>query len=68
MNTHGLQYQYLVIWEFQVKPEAQFSFEQFYGPAGDWANLFRRSTDFRGTQLVRDIDRPLRYLILDRWI
>jgi heme-degrading monooxygenase HmoA len=65
MNTHGLQY--LVIWEFQVKPQAHVAFEKIYGPAGDWANLFRRSPDFRGTQLVRDIDWPLRYLILDRW-
>jgi hypothetical protein len=41
--------EYLVIWEFLVKPEAQIEFEKFYGPASDWANLFRQSPDYRGT-------------------
>ena len=58
---------YLVIWEFQVPPEAQPSFEKVYGPAGDWANFFRQSRDYRGTQLFRDLDRPGRYLTFDRW-
>jgi quinol monooxygenase YgiN len=59
--------EYLVIWEFQVKPAARLDFEKIYGPAGGWANLFRRSRDYRGTQLVCDIERPGRYLTLDRW-
>jgi heme-degrading monooxygenase HmoA len=59
--------EYLVIWEFQVKPAAQLDFEKIYGPDGAWANLFRQSPDYRGTQLVRNIDRPGRYLTLDRW-
>jgi heme-degrading monooxygenase HmoA len=58
---------YLVIWEFQVNPEAKLAFEQAYGPAGDWARLFSRSPDFRGTELLRDIDRPGRYLTFDHW-
>jgi|HubBroStandDraft_1064217.scaffolds.fasta_scaffold03106_2 quinol monooxygenase YgiN len=58
---------YLVIWEFQVKPETKLAFEQAYGPEGDWARLFRQCPDYRGTQLVRDTDRPGRYLTFDRW-
>jgi heme-degrading monooxygenase HmoA len=58
---------FIVIWEFQVAPEAQPAFEKVYGPAGDWANFFRQSPDYRGTQLFRDLDRPGRYLTFDRW-
>ena len=64
MNTH---LHYLVIWEFQVKPEAKLAFEQAYGPEGDWARLFSQSSDYRGTQLLRDSNRSGRYLTLDRW-
>ncbi|HMD16141.1 MAG TPA: antibiotic biosynthesis monooxygenase, partial [Terriglobales bacterium] len=65
MKTHSAHY--LVIWEFQVKPEAKPAFEQAYGPAGDWARLFSQSPDYRGTQLLRDSNRSGRYLTLDRW-
>jgi heme-degrading monooxygenase HmoA len=65
VNTHRAHY--LVIWEFKVKPEAKLAFEQAYGPEGDWAQLFNQSPDYRGTQLVRDTNRPGRYLTLDRW-
>jgi len=59
--------QYVVIWEFQVNPEAKLAFEQAYGPAGDWARLFSRSSDYRGTQLLRDTNRPGRLLTFDHW-
>jgi hypothetical protein len=32
-----------------------------------WAQLFRESPDYRGTELVRDLDHPGRYLTLDHW-
>jgi hypothetical protein len=57
----------VIIWEFQVKPSAQLDFEKIYGPAGAWANLFRQSPDYRGTELVCDMDCSGRYLTLDRW-
>ncbi len=57
----------MVIWEFQVNTEAKLPFEQAYGPAGDWVRLFSRSSDYRGTQLLRDIDWPGRYLTFDHW-
>ena len=56
-----------VIWEFQVKLEAISAFEEIYGAVGAWAQLFRESPDYRGTELIRDLDRPGRYLTLDHW-
>jgi heme-degrading monooxygenase HmoA len=65
MNNHNRYY--LVVWEFQVKLEAQFAFEQIYGPAGGWARLFCQSPNYRGTLLLRDVDQPGRYLTFDYW-
>ena len=58
---------YLVLWEFHVKPERVSEFERTYGPDGSWAQLFRQSPDFLGTELIRDIEGHDRYLTLDRW-
>jgi quinol monooxygenase YgiN len=58
---------YLALWEFQVKPASISAFEETYGPTGAWAQLFRQSPDYLGTELVRDLNRPGRYLTLDRW-
>jgi len=58
---------YLVIWEFHPKPDSIPTFEKIYGPGGDWAQLFRLSPDFLGTELVRDRNHSGRYLTLDRW-
>jgi heme-degrading monooxygenase HmoA len=58
---------FTAIWEFQVKPEAISVFESIYGSAGAWAQLFRQSPDYRGTELICDLDRPGRYLTLDHW-
>ena len=63
MNNPG----YVALWEFHIKPEAKSAFEEIYGPDGAWAQLFRRSPDYLGTKLIRDITRPGRYLTLDYW-
>jgi heme-degrading monooxygenase HmoA len=57
----------VIVWEFRVQPAQATSFERAYGPEGDWARLFRRSSSYRGTELLRDPDDPQRYLTLDRW-
>ncbi len=59
---------FTALWEFQVKPERISAFEEIYGPDGSWAQLFRSSPDYLGTELIRDFDRPGRYLTLDHWI
>jgi hypothetical protein len=49
---------FVVLWEFQVKPEAIPTFEKIYGPDGAWAELFRQIPDYLGTELIRDLDHP----------
>ncbi len=58
---------YLALWEFQVKPESISAFEETYGPDGAWAQFFRQSPDYLGTELLRNLDHPDRYLTLDHW-
>jgi quinol monooxygenase YgiN len=58
---------YFALWEFQVNPESITTFELTYGSEGAWAQLFRQSPDYLGTDLVRDLDHPGRYVTLDRW-
>jgi len=56
-----------VLWEFRVNPERVAQFEQFYGPDGEWAQLFRKGAGYRGTDLLRDCDDCLRYATIDKW-
>ena len=58
---------FTALWEFYVKPARISAFEEIYGPDGTWAELFRTSPDYLGTELIRDLDRPGRYLTLDHW-
>jgi quinol monooxygenase YgiN len=58
---------YFALWEFHVKPESISAFEETYGPHGAWAQLFRQSPAYLGTELLRDLNHPGRYLTLDRW-
>ena len=58
---------WIAVWEFQVRPESIAEFERAYGPDGLWAELFRRSSAFLGTELLRNRDRVGRYLTIDRW-
>lgn len=41
-------------------------FERAYGPQGDWALLFAKSQQYRGTELLRPLERRI-YLTIDRW-
>jgi heme-degrading monooxygenase HmoA len=42
-------------------------FERAYGPNGEWAKFFSAGRGFIGTELLRDIEHPDRYLVIDRW-
>ncbi len=59
--------QYVIVWEFQVRPARNEEFVQKYGPEGVWARFFRGSTGFIRTELVRDVAVDFRYLTLDYW-
>jgi hypothetical protein len=58
---------FLVLWEFEVKPECEGRFQKVYGPGGDWAQLFRRNPHYRETRLLRDPAHPCTFLTLDFW-
>ncbi len=56
-----------IMWEFRVPAEKRAEFERHYSAAGTWAEFFQRDAAYRGTQLLRDISDPGRYLTLDSW-
>ena len=43
------------------------AFEAAYGADGDWAQFFRQARGYIGTELLRDVETPRRYLVVDRW-
>ena len=57
---------YVIVWEFEPKAGQEREFERTYAADGDWAALFRRSPEFRGTELLRP-GAGRRYLTIDRW-
>jgi heme-degrading monooxygenase HmoA len=42
-------------------------FEAVYGPEGEWAQFFRTGRGYVGSELLRDVETPGRYLVVDRW-
>jgi len=42
-------------------------FERVYGSEGEWAAFFRDGRGYIGTELLRDVEQPGRYLVVDRW-
>ena len=58
---------FVVVWQFEVAEEKVSGFEAAYGPDGSWAQLFRNSPSYVGTELLRDAYVPGRYLTIDRW-
>ena len=43
------------------------AFERAYGADGEWAQFFRDGRGYIGTELLRDVELPGRYLVIDRW-
>jgi heme-degrading monooxygenase HmoA len=58
---------YEIFWEYEVHPGQVAAFESLYGADGEWASLFRETEGYVETLLFRDVDRPTRYLTIDRW-
>jgi heme-degrading monooxygenase HmoA len=59
---------FVVVWQFEIAEEKVAAFEAAYSPEGAWAQLFRTSPDYRGTELLRDAYIPGAYLTIDRWV
>jgi heme-degrading monooxygenase HmoA len=58
---------FVALWEFEVKPGSEEKFEKVYGAEGAWAKLFLRDSQYRGTRMVKDVERERVYLTLDFW-
>jgi heme-degrading monooxygenase HmoA len=58
---------YTYLWEFLVDPEDETQFVEHYGPDGAWVRLFEQAEGFIETRLLKDKDRPGRYVTMDRW-
>jgi heme-degrading monooxygenase HmoA len=58
---------FVVVWQFEIAEEKIPVFEATYGPDGSWAQLFRSSPNYLGTELLRDAYVPGSYLTIDRW-
>ena len=52
---------------FRYEARDAAEFERVYGPEGEWAQFFRRGRGYVGSELLRDLEEPERYLVIDRW-
>ena len=54
-----------LVFSYEVRDRTQF--EAVYGPEGEWAQFFAGARGYIGTELLRDVESPGRYLVIDRW-
>ncbi len=54
-----------LVFVYEVR-EAE-AFEHTYGPDGEWAQFFAGGAGYIGTELLRDVEHPGRYALIDRW-
>ena len=54
-----------LVFSYDVRSPEEF--ERAYGSDGDWAAFFRQGSGYVGTELLRDVEQPGRYLVIDRW-
>jgi heme-degrading monooxygenase HmoA len=54
-----------LVFSYEVRDTG--GFERVYGPDGDWAQFFAGADGYIGTELLRDVELPGRYLVIDRW-
>jgi len=54
-----------LIFSYEARDTGEF--ERVYGPDGEWAAFFRRGRGYVGTELLRDVEVPGRYVVVDRW-
>ena len=69
-GAHGsdliLQGVIALVFSYEVVRDAA-EFERVYGMDGEWADFFRQGRGYIGTELLRDVEVPGRYLVVDRW-
>ncbi|HUF98516.1 MAG TPA: antibiotic biosynthesis monooxygenase [Ilumatobacter sp.] len=58
---------FVIVWKYVVRPDAAQEFRAAYRSDGEWAQLFSRSPEFFGTELVSEPGSTT-YLTIDRWV
>src|SRR5262245_59315712 len=58
---------YVIVWEFRIRPETETEFIEKYGSQGVWARFFGGDEGYIRTELVRDEADRSRFLTLDYW-
>jgi heme-degrading monooxygenase HmoA len=54
-----------LVFLYEVREPEEF--EAAYGPEGEWAQFFAGARGYIGTELLRDVEVPSRYTVIDRW-
>ena len=54
-----------LVFSYEVRNPAEF--EAVYGAGGEWTQFFQQGEGYIGTELLRDVEVPGRYLVVDRW-
>jgi heme-degrading monooxygenase HmoA len=55
------------MWSYEVAPENTDLFRDFYGPAGEWVQLFRQADGYIGTELFQARGQSGAFITIDRW-
>ncbi len=59
---------FVVVWEFDIRADAEAEFLRAYGQDGDWARLFRRGNGFLRVELARSVESSSRFFTFDYWV
>jgi len=57
----------VIVLVFRYEARDTEDFARVYGPDGDWAQFFRQGRGYIGSELLRDVEEPERFLVIDRW-
>jgi heme-degrading monooxygenase HmoA len=55
-----------LVFRYEVREPERF--ERVYGPNGEWAAFFKQGAGYIGTELLRDLEEPGRFMVIDRWV
>lgn len=58
---------YLILWEYELRPERTAEFERTYGASGGWAEFFRADPEYLKTELFKRSEGVNVYLTCDYW-
>jgi len=54
-----------IVFSYEARDDEEF--ERAYGAEGEWAEFFLGAAGYVGTEVLRDLEMPGRYLVIDRW-